>query len=323
MVYGTCIGVANKWFPDHRGLAAGATAGAYGIGTAITVVPIQAMIEGPGYQQAFIVFGIIQGLVVLAAGFFVRAPHEGWAPLGWNEQEAERRRSTYSGQNLGPGQAVRQPSFWLLYFMMTLMGFTGLVVTAQLEPIAEHYGVADVVVAFGMQAITLAILIDRILNGLTRPFWGWVSDHIGRENTMGIAFGLQAITIVGWLSLIDHPIMFVVLSGFAYFSWGEIYSLFPATVGDMYGPKWATTNYGIMYTSKGLASIFAGPVAALASVESGSWVPILWIMAVCAAIDSALAWVVLKPLVRRNIQRLRSENEDLTKQIPPGHKAGM
>jgi len=201
-----------------------------------------------------------------------------------------------------PGQMVRHPSFWVIYFMMTLMAFTGLVITAQVNPIAKFYNVDKVVVAFGMSALVLAIQIERILNGVTRPFWGWVSDHIGRENTMFIAFGLQSLTIIALLQLIHRPVWFIVLSGLAFFSWGEIFSLFPAVTADLFGKRYATTNYGIVYTAKGTASIFAGPVAALAVGASGSWVGVFWAMVICSAVDAVLALVLLKPLARRTVR---------------------
>ncbi len=303
-VYGACIGHALKWFPDHRGLCAGVVAGAYGIGTAATVAPIAHMIRTDGYAHTFVVWGFIQGIIVLLMGLFIVRPPQGWVPAGWTEvkEAAIRARINTSAVDMNPAQMVKQGSFWVIYFMMALMAFTGLVVTAQLKPIAAFYHVDKVVVAFGMTALILAIQLDRILNGLTRPFWGWVSDHIGRENTMFIAFGLQSLTIIALLQLIHHPIWFIVLSGLAFFSWGEIFSLFPSVTGDLFGRKYATTNYGIVYTAKGLASIFAGPVAALARQAAGSWVPVLWAMVICSAVDAILALVLLKPMARRTVQ---------------------
>jgi OFA family oxalate/formate antiporter-like MFS transporter len=167
-----------------------------------------------------------------------------------------------------------------------------------------------------MTALILAIQLDRILNGLTRPFWGWVSDHIGRENTMFVAFGLQSLTIIALLQLIHRPVWFIVLSGLAFFSWGEIFSLFPSVTGDLFGRKYATTNYGMVYTAKGLASIFAGPVAALARQAAGSWVPVLWAMVLCSALDAVLALALLKPLARRTVKASLA-----MPRVAPGHAA--
>ena len=176
-------------------------------------------------------------------------------------------------------------------------------VTAQIAPIAKFYHVATVPVLFGISALVLAIQLGRITNGITRPFFGWVSDHIGRENTMFIAFSAEALAVFGLLRLIKHPVHFVVFSGLVFFAWGEIFSLFPSIVGDLYGREWATTNCGITYTAKGLASIFAGPVAALASVETGKWVGIFWAMILCDLIAAVLAILWLKPLAARTIAR--------------------
>jgi len=317
-VYGACIGHSLKWFPDHRGLCAGVVAGAYGIGTAATVAPIARMISTDGYAHTFVVWGFIQGIIVLVMGLFIVRPPVGWMPAGWTEEKdaALRKRINTSAVDMSPRQMVRQPSFWAIYLMMALMAFTGLVVTAQLKPIAHFYKVDTVVVAFGLTALILAIQLDRILNGLTRPFWGWVSDHIGRENTMFVAFGLQSLTIIALLQLIHHPIWFIVLSGLAFFSWGEIFSLFPSITGDLFGRQYATTNYGIVYTAKGLAAIFAGPVAALAMHATGSWVPVLWAMVICSAVDAILALALLKPLARRTVKA------SLTMpRVMPGHPA--
>ena len=305
-VYGSSVGHALKWFPDHRGLCAGLVAGAYGIGTAITVIPIASMINSVGYAQTFVTWGFIQGIVVAITALFLVSPPKGWSPPGWVQAQAARpKRVTMSETESTPLQMLRQPCFWVLYGMMVLMAFTGLVVTAQLKPIAGTYGVDKTVVAFGLTALVLALQIDRILNGVTRPFWGWVSDHVGRENTMFVAFGLQALTILALLQLVSHPIWFIVLSGLAFFSWGEIFSLFPSAVTDLFGRKFATTNYGLIYTAKGVASIFAGPFAALVMSMTGSWIPVFWAMVLCSAVDALLALFVLKPIARRTAERAR------------------
>jgi MFS transporter, OFA family, oxalate/formate antiporter len=294
-VYGACMGQALKWFPDRRGLAAGATAGSYGFGTALTVLPIQAMIGGSGYQSAFIVWGIIQGLVVIGVSQFMLAPPDGWKPANWKPVAAVA--ASQSQVSYSPTQMLRSGIFYLMYFMMALVAFGGLMVTAQLKPIATTYGLDKTVVLFGITALSLALMLDRILNGLTRPFWGWVSDHIGRYNTMAIAFGLEGCAIIALLNLVHKPLWFVILTGFTFFAWGEIFSLFPAAIGDIFGPKYATTNYGIQYTSKGTASIFAGWGAAVILEMTGSWIPVFWIAVGCDLTAALLAILALKPLV--------------------------
>ena len=303
-VYGGSVGNALKWFPDHRGLCVGLTAGAYGAGTALTIAPIDKMIKISGYAHTFISFGIIQGLIVIIAAMAMVKPPQGWTPPNWKVKEALIKKNVkISAVDFTPVQMVRTGSFWVIYVMMTMMAFSGLVVTAQLSPIAKFYHVDKIVVAFGMTALVLAIEIDRILNGITRPFWGWVSDHIGRENTMFIAFSIQAVTIFALLQLITHPIWFITLSGLCFFSWGEIFSLFPSITGDLFGRKWATTNYGVVYPGKGVASIFAAPIAAKMAASSGSWVGVFYAMIACSVVAALMALLWLKPLAAKTIQK--------------------
>lgn len=305
-VYGGCVGVAMKWFPDRRGLAAGLVAGSYGVGAALTIVPIANMLQSSGLRSTFVLWGVVQGVVTMVCALVITAPRRGWQPPGWTPSPVRQTRYDLPPIRIGGGSAiggmVTKTSFWLLYLIMTLMGFTGLVVTAQIEPIARHYHVDGVVVAFGLTALVLAIQLDRILNGLTRPFWGWASDRIGRYNAMAVAFAGQAVTILVWTRFLDHPVLLIVLSGLAYFTWGEIYSLFPAAVADLFGRRYAATNYGVLYTSKGVASILAGPVAALVAAQfAGNWLPIFVAMAVCAGIAAALTLLWLKPAAQRTI----------------------
>jgi MFS transporter, OFA family, oxalate/formate antiporter len=303
-VYGGTIGNALKWFPDFRGLCVGMTAGAYGIGTAISVAPIADMIKTSGYQHTFIVFGIIQGVVVLFAALFLAKPPQGWVPENWAHKQQKIKAAVPSTNiDVGPLEMVQTSSFWMIYFMMTLVAFGGLVVTAQLNPMAVTYKVDKVVVFAGMTALVLAIEVDRLLNGLTRPFWGWVSDHIGRENTMFIAFMAEALAVFALLQLIHRPLWFITLSGLCFFAWGEIFSLFPAITGDLFGRKWATTNYGIVYTAKGTAALFAAPGAAWLFSRTGSWTKVFWIMIACDVIAALLALFWLKPVARRTIRQ--------------------
>jgi OFA family oxalate/formate antiporter-like MFS transporter len=242
----------------------------------------------------------------------------GWSPPGWKEKEAQGTpKVRSSGVEMTPVQMLRSPLFSIIYIMMTLVAFGGLVVTAQLAPIARFYNVDKATMAFGMSALVLAIEFDRILNGATRPFWGWVSDHIGRENTMFIAFFLEALAVFALLQLVARPVWFILLSGLCFFAWGEIFSLFPAITTDLFGRKWATTNYGVVYTSKGLASIFAGPIAAMVSVQSGNWVSIFWAMIVCDLVAALLALFWLKPVAARTIAQAQMTLPPVGAATPP------
>src|SRR3954452_8584788 len=268
VVYGTAIGSALKWFPDHRGLAAGLTAAGFGAGSALTVAPIANLISSAGFQTAFIRWGLIQGAVVIAAAFFLRAPPEGWLPSHWDQAAGQDRKRRQSGLDFSPGQMSATHQFWVLYLMMTLVATGGLMATAQLNPMAVDFKVDKMPVQFlwlTLPALQFALSADRALNGICRPFWGWVSDHIGRENTMTLAFGLEALAIFLLIKFAHDPKLFVFFSAFTFFGWGEIYSLMPAVCGDFFGRKHATANYGFLYTAKGTASVFVPIGSALAA----------------------------------------------------------
>jgi MFS transporter, OFA family, oxalate/formate antiporter len=298
-VYGASIGTALKWFPDRRGLAAGLTAGAYGFGTSLTILPIQWMIASSGYRSTFIVWGVVQGVLVLVAAQFLRK-----APVGLKVAPGALKSSkvVQNALDYTPGQMVRTGTFWLMYSMMTMVAFGGLMVTAQIAPIARTYGMDEYVLFYGISALGLALILNGILNGATRPFWGYISDRIGRYQTMGIAFALEALGILALLSFIGHPLLFVILSGLVFFAWGEIYSLFPAAIGDVFGPKYSATNYGIQYTAKGTASIFASWGAARLFESWGSWEIVLWVAVFCDLLAAALAFFWLRPLAHRLAQ---------------------
>ncbi|OYZ63154.1 MAG: oxalate/formate MFS antiporter [Rhizobiales bacterium 24-66-13] len=294
-VYGTCVGSALKWFPDRRGLAAGITAAGFGAGSAITIIPIAAMIASQGYQQTFLVFGLFQGVVVMALSIFLQAPKPGQLPPVTNKAATQSRR------DYGPGQMLKAPVFWVMYAMFVLVAAGGLMATAQLGSIAKDFNIAGVPVSLmgiTLPALTFALSIDRVLNGLTRPFFGWVSDNIGRENTMFIAFSLEAVGVLALGHFGSNPLAFVLLTGLVFFAWGEIYSLFPATCGDTFGSKFATTNAGFLYTAKGTASLVV-PIASVAVAQLGNWDLVFLITAGVNALAALMALFVLKPMRAR------------------------
>ena len=268
IVYGTAIGLAMKWFPDHRGLAAGLTAAGFGAGSALTVAPIADMITSAGYQAAFIRWGIIQGVTVLVAAFFHKAPPAGWMPKTWRIKCSPEVKKRQTQVDFTSAEMAATPNFWLMYVMMAMVATGGLMAVAQLKPMAVDFKVDKIPVhllGLTMPALVFALSADRLVNGLCRPFWGWISDHIGREMTMTVAFGLEAIAIYVLLRFASNPLLFVVFSAFTFFGWGEIYSLFPALCGDFFGRKHATENYGFLYTAKGTASMFVPVGSALAA----------------------------------------------------------
>ena len=304
VVYGTAVGAALKWFPDHRGLAAGLTAAGFGAGSALTVIPISNMIAGSGYQSAFLYFGLGQGIIVILAALFMRVPRPDEVAQVPTHLEQSRR-------DYHPLETIRTPVFWLMYAMMTMVATGGLMATAQLAPIARDFGVDTQLVTIGwitLAALPFALSIDRIVNGVTRPFWGWVSDHIGRETTMGIAFSLEALAIIVLIQTAGNPLLFVIFSGLTYFGWGEIYSLFPATAGDLFGRQYATTNYGLLYTAKGTASLLV-PLGNVLQESTGSWIPIFVLSVVFDLVAALLAVTLLRSLHHAHIVRSQAQAE--------------
>jgi MFS transporter, OFA family, oxalate/formate antiporter len=292
VVYGASVGNALKWFPDRRGLAAGLTAAGFGAGSALTVVPIANMIQSSGYEAAFLWFGLGQGIVVMLVALVLRAPQQGEVPVPAAPAVQQTRRD-YQWH-----EAVRTPVFWVMYAMFVMVGAGGLMAIAQLAPIANDYKIASVpvsILGLTLPALTFALTIDRVLNGLCRPFFGWVSDNIGRENTMFIAFFAEGCGIYALLYFADNPFLFVILSGVVFFAWGEIYSLFPATCTDLYGRKFATTNYGMLYTAKGTASLLV-PLANVLTSATGSWHAVFYVAAILNIVAAIMALVLLKPM---------------------------
>ncbi len=295
IIYGASVGNALKWFPDRRGLAAGLTAAGFGAGSALTVIPIANMIQTSGYQSAFLWFGLGQGIVVCIVGLFLKAPEGGPPP--------EAAGVTQTRRDYGPAEVIRSAPFWVMYLMFVMVGAGGLMAIAQLAPIAKDYKVDGIPVSLlglTLPALTFALTIDRVLNGVCRPFFGWVSDHIGRENTMFIAFFIEGIGIYALLVFAGNPVMFVILSGLVFFAWGEIYSLFPATCTDLYGRKFATTNYGMLYTAKGTASLLV-PLANVLTSATGSWHAVFYVAAILNIIAAVMALAVLKPMRQRAV----------------------
>ena len=302
-VYSACVGVAMKWFPDRRGLCVGVVAGSYGFGTALTVLPIAYLIQHNGYRTAFIVFGAIQGVVVMLAAQFLRMPPAGWLPTGWEAIKAKVQRKVHqSSRDYTPSEMLRSGSFYLLYLMMTLVTASGLMLTAQLKPIGVTYGYDKYALFGGFTVLTLTLSLNQVLNGSARPFFGWVSDRIGRYDTMAIVFVMEAITITILTLVVARPFWFIVISALMFFAWGDIYSLFPAAIADIFGSRHATTNYGIQYTSKGIGSILAGPGAALLMAAKHSWIPVFWGAVACNVIAAGLALLWLKPRVARLVR---------------------
>jgi OFA family oxalate/formate antiporter-like MFS transporter len=294
-VYANCVGNAVKWFPDRRGLAVGITAAGFGAGAAITVVPIRMVIASAGYSSAFFWFGLIQGIGVFVLAWILRAPLEGEMPRTTAAKVAQTSRS------FTPVEMLQTATFWVLYAMFILVSASGLMATAQVALVAKDYNVANVAVLGAATTLTVALIIDNIANGGARPLFGWISDNIGRENTMAIAFGLGGISY--WLlgTLGTSPWAFVLFAALIFLTWGEIFSLFPSTCTDTFGPKYGTANLSFLYTAKG-ASAFLVPLANVIKASTGSWHMVFLVTAIMNFIVVALALFVLKPLRSRQME---------------------
>ena len=293
-VYATSVGHAVKWFPDRRCLAVGLTAAGYGAGAALTVIPIRYVIDNSGYEAAFFWFGLVQGLVVFALAWFLRGPDPDEIP------HTAAPKVIQSTRNYTPVEVLLSPVFWLLYIMFVMVSGSGLMATAQIAPIAKDFGVANIVLLLGATTITVALIVDNVCNGAARPLFGWISDNIGREYTMAIAFSLGALAY--WLlgSLGTAPWAFVVFAALIFLTWGEIFSLFPSTCTDTFGPKFATVNLSLLYTAKG-ASAFLTPLANIVKDATGGWHMVFVVATLMNFAVVALALFVLKPLRQRVI----------------------
>ncbi len=286
IVYVGIVGLMLKWFPDRRGFAVGVVAAGYGFGAMATIFPIDTMMKAQGYQQTLMVIGLILGGVGALAGVLTRQPPE---------HEPGAAFALPDATDVPVGKMLKTSTFWLMFLMMTMMSTGGLMVISQFAPFTRDFGIADVTL-FGMAALPFALTLDRITNGLTRPFFGWISDRIGREETMFIAFLLEACAVALLFAFRGDALIFALMSGLVFFGWGEIFSLFPSTLTDTFGAMNATTKYGFLYMSQGIGSVLGGPVAASIHQATASWTPVFFLIIGMDALTALLAFFVLKPM---------------------------
>jgi OFA family oxalate/formate antiporter-like MFS transporter len=302
-VYGTSVGNALKWFPDKRGLCGGLTAAGFGAGVALTVAPIRAMIHTSGYAHTFLVFSIILGGIVVICSFFMRAPRADELP------PMDKVKTRQGAEDLPPQKALRSPIFWTMYAMFFLVAAGGLMSAAQLSPIAHERGIANTTVTFlGMTApaIVFALSLHSITNGVGRPLNGWISDHIGRANMMCIAFGIEAVCLAAFGFLGTSPIAFIITDALVFLFWGDIFSLFAATVGDAFGRKYVTVNYGLMYTAKGCASLFI-PLGNVLTRTTGSWHAVYTVGTAMNILAVLLGYFILRPAINARLKDVRGD----------------
>ena len=298
-VYATCVNNAIKWFPDRRGLAVGFTAGAYGFGSALTIIPIANMIAAGGFQAAFFRYGLLQGIIIMLASLALRAPRAGETKASATIVQSRRDYTLI--------EAAQTPVFYVLFAMFILTVTGGLMAVAQLGPMSQDLGVKDTKVDlffFAIAALPFALLLDRIMNGVSRPLFGWISDHIGRENTMFAAFLLEGLGITALATFGSNPWAFIFLSGLVFLAWGEVYSLFSATSGDAFGTKNIGSIYGVLYCAKGIAALLV-PIGNLITEATGTWSTVFFTVAAMDITAAVCALVVLKPVLRRHLARSR------------------
>jgi oxalate/formate antiporter len=310
IIYIGVVGHMVQWFPDKRGLATGLVAAGYGFGAILTTFPIAEVMKASSYRDALSRFGLIFAGVGFVAAQGLRRPDRTSRP---ERRSAASPLDDEGVRSFKPSEMLRTPIFWLMFAMMTMMSTTGLMVTSQMGAFTRDFGMGSVQV-FGLAVLPLALSLDRITNGATRPFFGWLSDRIGREHTMLIAFALEGTAMTLWLLTRANPVLFVLLSGVVFFGWGEIFSLFPSTLTDTFGTKHATANYGCLYMAQGVGSVLGGPVAALLHASTGSWIPVFAVIITMDFTTAGLAIAALKPMRRRWLEKSHRDRLSATAQ---------
>jgi OFA family oxalate/formate antiporter-like MFS transporter len=299
IIYIATVANAVKWFPDKRGLAAGLTAAGFGGGAALTLIPISATISSMGWQGAMAAWGVGQGVIAIACALILHHPPTGWLPADWVQPKAVMQ----TRQQFTATQMLSQKEFYVMYFMFLMVCTGGLMTTGNMSQIAKSLKVFDAKV-WGIAIVPFVATIAGVTNAFARIMWGSISDRFGREYTMAFAFAFEGVLIFLMTQIMGSPVAFMILMPFVFLAWGEIYALFSAITGDVFGPKNASGNYGILYTAKGLASIMAGwGAAAVAALYAGSFEVPYYIAAAFDITAAALALWVLRPIIRKRIAK--------------------
>jgi len=299
LVYGTCIGNAVKWFERRRGLAAGLTAAGFGAGAALTIVPLTRSLSASGYQATLFKFALIQGSVVLVAALALRKPPKGTAARQANPRLLQTQADST------PTQTLQSGLFWIMYAAFVLVAASGLMVTAQLAPIATGFKIDKIPVTllgFTIPALTFALSLNNLMNGIGRPVFGWLSDMIGRESTLFLTFLAEGFAVLALAEYGRNPVSFVIVAALTFLVWGDIYSIFPALTSDHFGKKYASTNYALLYTAKGCAALFV-PLGSVIAARTGSWFTTLVVAAMADLAAAFLMIGVVRPMRLREVRR--------------------
>jgi len=317
-VYGGTIGNSLKWFGDRRGLAVGLTASGYGAGSAITITPIDHMLQTKGYRHTFLVWGIVQGVGIILFGIWLRAPTKQEENLVSTAGKLKNKDRNCCDDGIrkikrcGPGvpmqkhedftllQVLKTPLFWVSYASFLFAAIPGLIATGQLAPFAKEYGIPE-------NILTLALTVDRILNGMSRPISGWISDCIGREELLFLAFVVEGLGFLFLWQWGYSYTSFVIVTGMLFFAYGEMFSLYPASLADTYGRGNVTSIYGMMYTAKGVGSLLI-PVTDIIWGINNSWKPVIvlcWTFSFGAAL---IIICIVRPLKRKFIKKIKERH---------------
>ncbi|MBS1169850.1 MAG: oxlT 2 [Burkholderiaceae bacterium] len=286
IVYGIAINTANRWFPDKRGLASGFTAAGYGLGVLPFLPLISETLKTSGLGSAFMYTGGIMGVMIMVISCFIKFPAG---------QTGGKKVVVATEKDFKSSEMLRTPHFWVLWTSFFSVNFGFLLLVANSAPFGRTIGVAGTVMA-------VVVMFQNLANGGCRPFWGWLSDNIGRYKAMSVMFGVNALAMF----LFSHvaqlgTVFFVAILMIAFFTSGGSYALFPPTNSDIFGTAYSAQNYGFFWAAKATASIFGGGVGAAVATQFG-WTTAFTLCGCMSLISFCLATFVI-PRMGRPVKR--------------------
>ena len=282
IVYGTAMNIANRWFPDKRGMCSGFTAAGYGLGVLPFLPMISNVLHAQGVSTALLYTGVIMGTVIVVIAFFVRFPA---GSVG------KKKVIVPTEKDFNSNEMLRTPQFWILWASFFSVNFGGLLLVANSVPYGRSIG-------YAAGFLTIAVTVQNLFNGGCRPFWGWVSDRIGRYKTMSVVFGINSIVLLAFTYVANKgEASFMISLALAFFTWGGSYALFPATNSDLFGTAYSARNYGFFWAAKAVAAIFGGGLGAAVATALG-WNTAFAITAFTSFVAFALATFVIPKMGR-------------------------